>query len=117
VAAGSGGDLGADAVESWLQRFVGRVAMPRVLELFKWHVSLDFSISSCLPDSHIQHFASKRVKEVGQMHQHAENIRKLDAGNNEPRFQFRYKDLIMGGHMPAVDDLKPLTLQRAQYAW
>jgi hypothetical protein len=75
AAAGSGSDAGADAVGNWPQRFVGRIAMPRMRELFKGHVSLDFSIRSCLPNSHIQHFAPNRVKEVGQMHQHAEDIR------------------------------------------
>src|SRR5437870_2392169 len=51
------------------------------------------------------------------MHQHTEDIRHFDAGNHESRFQFRYQDLIISGHMPTIDDLKPFTLQRAQYPW
>src|SRR5215471_4415883 len=49
------------------------------------------------------------------MHQHTEDIRYFDARNNESGFQFRYQNLIIGGHMPTVDDLKPFTLQRTQY--
>ena len=38
-------------------------------------------------------------------------------GNHKSRFQFRYQDLIIGGHMPTIDDLNPFMLQCVQYPW